>query len=128
MPTLTISNIQVYSANNTWEELTDKVLANGHGAQNAGIKSLTYKTLTIAGNAPIIGMWIDAELVNQVPYASDNASLMFCIGGSNYHIDIQKDGNMRKTGIYGPTPNAVDWDGFLDKVGGSSSFLVSSQS
>ncbi|MGR2663049.1 hypothetical protein ACUXVY_15815, partial [Chromobacterium haemolyticum] len=66
-------------------------------------------------------------IVNNVPYASDGASLIFGIDGSNAHINIHKDGSMSVAGIYGATPDIVKWEYEINKVGGESTFYCKSK-
>ena len=85
--------------------------------QNQGIGwlKITNDSFDLEKNC-VVTLSIDPKIVNNVPVASDKASLLFSVNGSNLHIDIHSDGGMKSTGTFGN--KSVKFDSTFGKVGG----------
>ena len=97
---LHISYVMTYGADDEWLPMPENEPVQG--LQNQGIQYLNIASRTISrAQNGLLTVQIDPELVNKVPYASDKASLLLSVNGSNLHIDIHKGGGMESTGTYG---------------------------
>jgi len=115
---LRLENVMVYTNAGRWESMSSTY------APNTGISQLNVEGVDSEGffrEQCQVSLNIDPVLVNDNKYASDGASLLFNINGSNLHINIHKNGGMDKTDIYGSDPNAVSWTVNLGGVGSRSS-------
>ena len=81
------------------------------GMENQGIQYLNVSSdeISLSSNG-VLSLQIDSKIVNQVPYASDKASLLIGINGSNLHIDIHSGGGMKSVGTYGNKSVSFDCD------------------
>ncbi|WP_156187926.1 hypothetical protein [Chromobacterium sp. LK11] len=121
---LNLGSVLVYSVEKEWTFLPEGV----GPSQNPGIGNLAIPSRQFGSSSNcIVTLDIDPVIVNNVPYASDGASLIFGIDGSNAHINIHKDGSMGVAGIYGATPDIVKWEYEINKVGGESTFYCKSK-
>ena len=92
--------IETYGNGNSWQVLAEGVPPSSTNNPGIGNLTVTNKQLDISRNC-VITLSIDAELVNKVPFASDKASLLFGVNGSNLHINIHKSGSMDVAGTFG---------------------------
>lgn len=111
---LRLLDVMVYTNANRWEAMSTTY------APNTGISGLEvlcpdFDAASIVKCEVVLD--IDPALVNENKYASDGASLLFNVNGSNLHIDIHKEGGMECTGVYGADPRAVSWAVKLGSVG-----------
>ncbi|MDD1016550.1 hypothetical protein [Pseudomonas rubra] len=114
---LRLENVLVYTNAGRWESMSSTY------APNTGMSRLTILGPDFDATSRakcLVELDIDPVLVNDNKYASDGASLLFNINGSNYHINIHKNGGMECTGVYGSDPGAVNWKGNLGAVGATS--------
>ena len=128
---LTLEGVFVYNFSNLWVPLPGGQPAS----QNAGIQHLSIiNPIFGPGGSCSITVGIDTMAANDPTRSkwssSDKASMYFSLGGSNLHIDIQSDGGLSNTGIYGSDPSAVTWPsgiscrGCLGSVGGNITLAV----
>ncbi len=105
---LHITNVMTYGVDG-WEPLS--VGLPPQGMENQGIGWLDYYSKEISETSNgALSVMIDSEIVNNVPYASDKASLLISVDGSNLHIDIHKGGGMKATGTFGNKSVKFDCD------------------
>ncbi|MGC0155710.1 hypothetical protein ACPRNU_24890 [Chromobacterium vaccinii] len=114
--------VGVYTLNEDWEPLQVGGVSNNPGIVNLRIANPNFGAL----NNCVVTLDIDPEYVNRVPYASDGASLLFSINGSNIHINIHSDGSMDVTNVYGSNPKAIGWGYSLGTIknGGAASVFT----
>lgn len=118
---LSLNNISVYAVDKTWQTLSD---GDPKASQNSGIGNPSIQNPVFGGSLNcLVTLQIDSVLVNNVPYASDGASLLFNVNGSNIHVCIHKDGGMKSVGVYGQDSKAVSWDADFDDVGKTTNFV-----
>ncbi|WP_338523660.1 hypothetical protein NUH87_28710 [Pseudomonas batumici] len=111
---LRLIDVMVYTNANRWESMSST------HAPNTGMSRLKIFNPDFDAGSEIkcwVELDIDPILVNDNKYASDGASLLFNINGSNLHINIHKNGGMECTGVYGSDPRTVNWAVKLGSVG-----------
>lgn len=116
---LHISYVMTYGLNKEWVELHEGGCTHQSSYSNPGIKNLKIIDSVISMNKNgYLTVDIDPEVVNNVPYASDGASLLLSVNGSNLHINIHSGGGLKNTGTYGN--ESVKFDTDLKNVGETS--------
>lgn len=121
---LHLSYVMTYGAEERWVSMSEDLPPQGLENQGIGWLKVVNETFDTGKNC-VITLAIDPVIVNKVPYASDKASLLFSVNGSNLHINIHKDGSMDTTGTYGN--ETVHFDSDLGKVGGKVSTIICKQ-
>jgi hypothetical protein len=112
---LNITYVETYGADGQWRIMPEGL--KPQGLENQGIGWLnTAQSIISTGTNGVVTLKIDPEIVNNVPYASDKASLLIGVNGSNLHIDIHGGGGMKTTGTYGN--KSVEFDCDFNDVGG----------
>ncbi|CAM1340251.1 hypothetical protein [Tenacibaculum amylolyticum] len=103
-----ISNVMTYGVDG-WVTMNQNEPVQG--MENQGIQYLNISSdkINLESNG-VLHIQIDPKIVNQVPYASDKASLLISVNGSNLHIDIHSGGGMKSTGTYGNKSVSFDCD------------------
>lgn len=117
---LSLDSVRTYGIGDSWGGAWPSNSNNNPGIQNVNVSNANFNGEVNC----IVTMDINPEYVNQVPYASDNASLLFSINGSNLHINIHKSGSMDTTGVYGSHPDAINWDANLHCISDANTIFV----
>lgn len=120
---LHITYVMTYGAHNEWVQMQEGQPVQGLQNQGMQYLNITSSTISQATNG-LLTIQIDPKIVNDVPYASDKASLLISVNGSNLHIDIHSGGGMKSTGTYGN--ETVKFDTDFSDVGGLSIIKCSS--
>lgn len=120
---LHLSYVMTYGADENWSCMNEGLPPASLENQGIGWLKVANQTFDTSRNC-IITLLIDSQMVNKVPYASDKASLLFSVNGSNLHINIHKDGKLDQTGTYGN--KTVKFDCKFGKVGGDASEIFCS--
>jgi hypothetical protein len=119
---LSLDYVLTYGIGDSWGDAWPDTCNNNPGIQNVNVRNASFNGEVNC----IVTMDINPEYVNQVPYASDKASLLFSINGSNLHIDIHKSGGMKVTDVYGSDPKAISWNASLKSIAVVNTIYVSS--
>lgn len=112
---LHISYVMTYGVDDEWVQMPENEPVQGF--ENQGIQFLNIASSIISRTTNgLLTIQIDPEIVNKVPFASDKASLILSVNGSNLHINIHKDGTMDSTGTFGN--ESVKFTPKFSRVGG----------
>ena len=125
--TFNIEHVKTYGVNG-WGEMNSNEKVQG--VQNQGIECLNIISKTISTDSTgvsstngVLNLQIDPKIVNEVPYTSDGASLLICINGNNFEIDIHKNGGMKS--VSSSSDKSVSFESHFGNVGGTSFIICS---
>ncbi|CAL2077972.1 hypothetical protein [Tenacibaculum sp. 190524A02b] len=125
--TFYIDHVKTYGVNG-W--VTMPINQEVQGFQNQGIQYLNIINKKISANSTgdsntngVLSLQIDPEIVNQVPYTPEGASLLICVNGSNIEIDIHKNGGIKSVGTSGD--KSVTFEPDFGNVGNTSFIFCS---